>query len=340
LGTWYVALFAIFVVLVATLAIARSALIAFLITMVSIMVLVAWERRREPALAFAATLGATGAAIGIFVEYFALSGDIGRMNTVFKFYLQVWILWSMVSGATLVWAFARVFDRERRKPLGLLQWGWVSATAALMLAVLAYPLGAVPARVADRFAPLPPTLDGMAYMKTATVQDASSEVTPANPGGATLRAFADYLAIRWMLQNIDGTPVVLEASVPEYRWGSRVSKYTGLPVVLGWRWHQAQQRGPYAPQVDARLRDVQSMFNTTNSDAAQVLLSRYHVRYVYVGDLERAYYASAGIAKFGSAPALFRPVYDVDGVTIYEFLPEAARQGRTQAVAPEGSMIQ
>lgn len=60
LGTWYVSLFAIFVVMVATLAIARSALIAFLITMVSIMVLVAWERRREPALAFASTLGATG----------------------------------------------------------------------------------------------------------------------------------------------------------------------------------------------------------------------------------------------------------------------------------------
>ncbi|NBX47646.1 MAG: hypothetical protein EBT22_10765, partial [Chloroflexi bacterium] len=57
LGTWYVALFAIFVVLVATLAIARSALIAFLITMVSVMVLVAWERRREPALAFALVNG-------------------------------------------------------------------------------------------------------------------------------------------------------------------------------------------------------------------------------------------------------------------------------------------
>ena len=340
LGTWYVALSAIFVLVIATLAIARSSLIAFLITMVLIMVLVAWEQRRQPALAFAATLGATGAAIGIFVEYFALSGDIGRMNTVFKFYLQVWVLWSLVSGATLVWAFARVFDRKRLKPIGLLHWGWVSVTSALMLAVLAYPLGAVPARVADRFAPLPPTLDGMAYMKSATVQDASSEVTPANPGGATLRAFADYLAIRWMLENIQGTPVVLEASVPEYRWGSRVSKYTGLPAVLGWRWHQAQQRGPYAPQVDGRLRDVQSMFNTTSTDVAQVLLSRYHVRYVYVGDLERAYYASAGIAKFASAPALFRSVYDADGVTIYEFLPEAGRQGRTQALPLEGPLVQ
>ncbi len=339
-GTWYVALSVIFVLILVTLAIARSSLIAFLITMVLAMVLVAWERRREPALAFAATLGATGAAIGIFVEYFALSGDIGRMNTVFKFYLQVWVLWSLVSGATLVWALARVFDRNRVKPLGLRHWGWVSIASALMLAVMAYPLGAVPARIADRFAPLPPTLDGMAYMKTATVQDASTEVTPANPGGATLRAFADYLAIRWMLLNIEGTPVVLEASVPEYRWGSRVSKYTGLPAVLGWRWHQAQQRGPYAPQVDGRLRDVQSMFNTTSTDVVQVLLSRYHVRYVYVGDLERAYYASSGIAKFASAPTLFRSVYDADGVTIFEFLPEAARQGRTQALAPEGSFIQ
>ena len=336
LGTWYVAISATFIVLVVSLAVVRSALIAFLITMVSVMVLVAWERRREPALAFAATLGATGAAIGIFVEYFALSGDIGRMNTVFKFYLQVWVLWSMVSGATLIWAFARVFDRQRVKPLRLLHWGWVSASSALMLAVLAYPLGSLPARMADRFAPLPPTLDGMAYMKTATVQDASSEVTPANPGGATLRAFADYLALRWMLQNIEGTPVVLEASVPEYRWGSRVSKYTGLPAVLGWRWHQAQQRGPYAPQVDARLRDVQLMFNTTSIDAAQALLSRYHVRYVYVGDLERAYYASSGIAKFGSTPALFRPVYDANGVTIYDFLPTAERQNRAQAILSEG----
>lgn len=340
LGTWYVALSMILVLVLLTLAVARSSLIAFLITMVSAMVLVAWERRREPALAFAATLGATGAAIGIFVEYFALSGDIGRMNTVFKFYLQVWVLWSLVSGATLVWAFARVFDRNRLKPLGLLHWGWVSVASALVLAVMAYPLGALPARIADRFAPLPPTLDGMAYMKTATVQDASSEVTPANPGGATLRAFADYLAIRWMLQNIEGTPVVLEASVPEYRWGSRVSKYTGLPAVLGWRWHQAQQRGPYAPQVDGRLRDVQSMFNTTSTDTVQVLLSRYHVRYVYVGDLERAYYASAGIAKFASAPALFRSVYDADGVTIFEFLPEATRQGRMQALPSGGSFIQ
>jgi uncharacterized membrane protein len=173
---------------------------------------------------------------------------------------------------------------------------------------------------------MPPTLDGMAYMRTATVFDASSEVTPANPAGVNLRAFADFAAINWMLANIDGTPVILEATVPEYRWGSRVSKYTGLPAVLGWRWHQAQQRGPYAPQVDARLRDVQTMFNAPTASSITALLSRYRVRYVYVGDLERAYYTAAGISKFASAPAIFRRVYDADGVTIYEVVSDTKAQ--------------
>jgi YYY domain-containing protein len=293
-------------------------LVGVLVFLTGAMVSTAWERRENGPIAFASAVGATGAAIGIFVEFFTLSGDIGRMNTVFKFYLQVWVLWSFVSAAVATWLGTSVFSNRRASPITPWQWAWATSFVALGLAVLAYPLGAVPARLADRFAPLPPTLDGMAYMRAATVFDASSEVTPANPGGVNLRAFADYAALNWLLTHVDGTPVVLEASVPEYRWGSRVSKYTGLPAVLGWRWHQAQQRGPYAPQVDARLRDVQAMFNAPNAGSIAPLLARYHVRYVYVGDLERAYYTAAGIAKFGSNPAKFRPVYDSDGVIIYE----------------------
>ena len=299
-------------------------LVGVLVILTGAMVSTAWERREDGPIAFAAAIGATGAAIGIFVEYFTLSGDIGRMNTVFKFYLQVWVMWSLVSAAAATWFGARVFGTWRPAVIPPWHWVWATGFAALGLAVLAYPLGAIPARLADRFAPMPPTLDGMAYMRTASVFDASSEVTPANPSGVNLRAFADFSAIKWMLTHVDGTPVVLEASVPEYRWGSRVSKYTGLPAVLGWRWHQAQQRGPYAPQVDARLRDVQTMFNAPNAASVTPMLARYHVRYVYIGDLERAYYTAAGIAKFGANPTAFRPIYDADGVTIYEVVGDGA----------------
>ena len=86
--------------------------------------------------------------------------------------------------------------------------------------------------------------------------------------------------------------------MPEYRWGGRVTKYTGLPAVLGWRWHQSQQRGTYGPLVDQRLRDVQTMYNDPTPARTLPLFAKYRVRYVYVGDLERAYYGAAGLAKF------------------------------------------
>src|SRR5437879_5962963 len=69
---------------------------------------------------------------------------------------------------------------------------------------------------------------------STTVSDRNSEVIANNPGGAQIRAFNDYDAIRWLQDNVKGSPVILEASVPEYRWGARVAKYTGLPAVLGW----------------------------------------------------------------------------------------------------------
>ena len=203
-------------------------------------------------------------------------------------------------------------------------WLWLGALGALTLAVLAYPLGGTPARLADRFTPLPPTLDGMAYMPYATIEDGHSEVTALHPGGVELRGGADYGAIRWLLSNVQGSPVILEASVPEYRWGGRVTKYTGLPAVLGWRWHQSQQRGTYGPQVDQRLRDVQTMYNDPTPARTLPLLQKYRVRYVYVGDLERAYYGAAGLAKFDQLPDVFRPVYQQDGVTIYEYTPQSS----------------
>ena len=42
-----------------------------------------------------------GLVLTLAVEYIVLKGDIGRMNTVFKFYLQVWILWGIAAAVAL-----------------------------------------------------------------------------------------------------------------------------------------------------------------------------------------------------------------------------------------------
>ncbi|MER3439221.1 MAG: hypothetical protein C4346_17440, partial [Chloroflexota bacterium] len=97
------------------------------------------------------------------------------------------------------------------------------------LAGLSYPIKATPARLADRFTPLPRTLDGMAYMPWATYND-----VPDGRPGQTYSLAPDYEAIRWLQDNVKGSPVILEGITPLYRWGSRVSVYTGLSAVIGW----------------------------------------------------------------------------------------------------------
>jgi uncharacterized membrane protein len=226
------------------------------------------------------------------------------MNTVFKFYLQAWVLLSVTSAVALGWLIRRA-ARERR--LRQIRPAWIAVAAILVLAAAAYPLLASKAKVGLRFADLPLSLDGMQYMDVAQYLD----------DGKDLHLPADAQAIRWLQDNVIGTPVVLEGRSPVYRWGSRISIYTGLPTILGWDVHQGQQRAGYPSMIQERITDVERVYNTPDPREAAAILRKYQVRWVVIGGLERAYYQAAGLAKFRGMPDL-RLAYDVDGVQIYE----------------------
>jgi hypothetical protein len=136
----------------------------------------------------------------------------------------------------------------------------------------------------DRMAPVSPhTLDGMAFIPYASYYDL----------GQVYSLDEDYRAIRWMQENIQGSPVIVEANVPEYRWGSRFTIYTGLPGVLGWNWHQRQQRVATGTDVVTdRAIDIATFYTTPSLQEAWGFLQEYGVRYVVVGKLERIYYES------------------------------------------------
>ncbi|MHB1131710.1 MAG: hypothetical protein ACYC4L_04910 [Chloroflexota bacterium] len=140
-----------------------------------------------------------------------------------------------------------------------------------------------------------------------------------NDEGRRLELSHDYAAIQWFWRNVEGSPVILEGWAPYYRWGARFSIYTGLPAVLGWDWHEKQQRWGYQQLVEGRVAEIKDAYSSTDPNKALAVLRKYDVRYVIVGELERAYYPAAGLAKFDTlVGSQLDLVYDYQGVKIYQ----------------------
>ena len=229
---------------------------------------------------------AVALAIGIGVDFIRVEGDIARMNTVFKYYLVVWLLFG-VAGA---YGFWRGWTARRMRP-GVygraVRVAFAALVGAVALGVMIYPVLATPVRIQDRFHSTPLTLDGAAWMPDAVHWERDEPIE--------MRWDAD--AIRWLQDNVPGSPAILEAHGDQYRWNGRMSVYTGLPTVIGWPWHQTQQRNDW-DLIRERARDVAAIYNTLSKHAALELIDQYGVRYIMVGDLERIYYLPHGIEKF------------------------------------------
>jgi uncharacterized membrane protein len=222
----------------------------------------------------------------IYVRDFLGGGDWQRMNTVFKFYIQAWVLLGIASAASLpaIWRWLR----RRRSRLG--RWMWAVAGAVLLVGSLLYPAMAIPVRVNERFPNAQPprnTLDGMAYMSVGVF-------TWPDPNHRIELSY-DYEAIQWLIENVRGTPVILEASLPYYREGGmRVSSYTGLPTLAGA--HEREQR-PMG-EVISREEDVKLFYETASEEEARELIHRYDIEYIYLGQLERIAYDPRGLPTF------------------------------------------
>ena len=78
----------------------------------------------------------------------------------------------------------------------------------------------------------------------------------------------------------------------------RVSVYTGLPTIIGWGWHQTQQRPGQQFAIRSRLNQVKTLFSTDDPGQAWEILKEHRVKYIYVGQLERLYYPLEGLSKF------------------------------------------
>lgn len=274
---------------------------------------------------------AVGLLLSAGVDIAVLNGDIQRMNTVFKFYLHIWILFAVVAGFA-AWYLLDI-ARPKLPPLPRFEARlslaarrvFVAGGAILVLGALVYPIMATPERVQDRFgnrAERPNTADGLAYMQTATFEEE----------GETIALGDDYAAILWLRENVEGSPLIIEGVAPIYHWGSRFSINTGLPTVQGWDWHQVQQRGKFSEMVQERRDDVETFYGRPDPQEAVRILRKYDVRYVALGGLEKVwaekYFDTPGVDNLANIEAgldgTLEPVFEYGETTIYRVLPDPA----------------
>lgn len=248
-------------------------------------------------LPFALLLIATAALLTLGPEFIYLRDNFGfRLNTVFKFYYQAWVLFGV--GALFGLGYLWRAWRGRTVP-ALASAGYA---LALTLALL-FPVLAVNSRAQEYRGPYtadsrrPATLNGLA------------QVAQFNPD--------EYAAIMWLRENVSGAPVILEAVGGQYSEYGRVSASTGLPTVLGWAGHEYQWRGT-TPEPGERDPAVREIYSTRDLTDAAALLNRYGVDYIYVGGLERNTYGEQGLDKFAEQ---LEVVYSNASVTIYRWQP-------------------
>ncbi len=168
----------------------------------------------------------------VAVEFLVVADiDIGRTNTVFKTYLQVWVLLGVAAAVTAT----RLYGRRERLPRVL----GTGRTRRLRLPALRRASSIPRSRRRPRSA-------------TASTGPSARRWTAwrswSAPSMSTRtrrwRLDDDLDAIRWFQEDVDGSPVVAEVNTYPtlYGWGNRYAMFTGNPAVIGWDFHQRQQR--------------------------------------------------------------------------------------------------
>jgi YYY domain-containing protein len=243
---------------------------------------------------FVLTLIAAGLLLVLATEWFFLRDIYGnRMNTVFKFYYQVWALLAIAS-AFILFYFYCLWCRRRAngglKSASLNVWWGVAVVS--IAATLVYTIAALPSKTGSFSRQ--PTLDGLAFV----VENSPAEAK----------------AIAWLEENADNEAVIVEAVGEEWSGYGRISSRTGLATILGWAGHEVQWRGSNQAFKN-REQEVATVYQSQDVGEVARLLEQYEVTYIYWGRLEKTRY---GQESPGALKTLARPVFSESDTVIYE----------------------
>ena len=257
------------------------------------------ERRPGRHLTFALALFFTALLLTYGVEFVFLRDSFGtRMNTVFKFYYQAWIMMAIASAYAVYYIGTRASGALRAGALGVM--------AVLILGAMAYPVFAIPSKANDFQGE--PSLDGARFVAQNRPDEAA--------------------AIDWVRQNAPVDGVILEASGGSYSENNRISAYSGRPTVLGWGGHELQWRGTY-DEPGRREPLIETVYRNQDEARIRDIVAEFGIDYLVVGPMEMEKYKIPPSRKV-AFNLLWQPVFEQGDYTVYAWrggLPESAESG-------------
>lgn len=259
----------------------------------------------------------------IFTEYFFFgemfhitSPEYFRANTVFKFGYHAWILMGLSSGMFLYFAWKQL-GKIKSVRLGIftdfLMLIFISSISYLIFIYTVFSVIQAygPALLSHTEIVSQPckmtnsskkhlTLDGNYYLCTTSIDDLGT--------------------INWINENQKERVVIVEAAGGPYTYFARIGANTGMINIINWETHEWQWRfelpdninnwrdavrqgfnystSDIVKDINQRKLDVENIYNSENEFDTKLLLAKYSVKYIYIGDKEREAYPNLNADKF------------------------------------------
>jgi len=207
-----------------------------------------------------------------------------RSNTMFKLGYQAFIWWGIIAAYIFV-------HMARRKNVV-----YLVAFVPLFALVSIYPTFSVKSYFGEIRRDNYKSIGGMQWM----IQQ--------YPG--------DYAAIEWLQESVYGEenkPTIVEAVGDSYTDYARISAFTGLPTIVGWPVHEWLWRGSYDVAAP-RIEEVRKIYEDADEATTREIFTKYKVKYVVVGGLERTKYLKLNEKKLAKLGVV---VFSQSGTTIY-----------------------
>lgn len=240
-----------------------------------------------PGTAFALLLVGAGLVLTLVPDYLYLRDNFSvRINTVFKFYYQAWLMFGL-AGAYAV--YSMLADVRLPQPVPVVRALLTAVTGGVLVLGLLYPVFGIQYRA---------TMEGF-----RTLNIGYSQLTMDSGLGFLRGANEDYSAISCLGASIAGDHVVaVEALGGAYDSAfGRIAALTGIPILLGWENHEGQWRGPtYSMVVGTRPADIEELYTDLRWEVAEEIIQRYGIDYIFYGSSERLKYGVVGEEKFAA----------------------------------------